>query len=240
MVTERMVNYIPCPAASPFCRAGISRQAWKEDGMDGAARIETTLFILELVGVVAFAIAGALKAIEREMDIFGILVLAAITALGGGIIRDLLADRPPVSLTQPLYFATAIVGGLLTVPLGSFITRYRDWLKIFDALGLAVFAALGANVALAAHLNVLSVVLFGLLPGIGGGVLRDLLANEVPMVLRQEVYALAALIGILAQWGLAMLGVDLLIAALIGALVTVLIRLAAIRLNLNLPRVRMK
>lgn len=208
--------------------------------MDGTARIETALFILELVGVVAFAMAGALKAIEREMDIFGILVLAAITALGGGLIRDILASRPPVSLAQPIYFAIAIAGGLLTVPLGNAIARHRNWLKIFDALGLAVFAALGANLGLSAHLNILSVVLFGLMPGIGGGVLRDVLANEVPMVLRQEVYALAALIGILAQWGLVMLRVDLLIAAVIGALVTFLIRLAAIQWNLNLPRVRMK
>ncbi|HOF89289.1 MAG TPA: trimeric intracellular cation channel family protein [Armatimonadota bacterium] len=206
--------------------------------MNGEANLVTALFVLELIGVAAFAIAGALKAIQREMDIFGILVLAAITALGGGIIRDLLADRFPASLDQPVYFAVAIIGGLLAAVGAGFFTRYQDWLKIFDALGLAIFAVLGANVALNLHLNVLSILLFGLLTGIGGGVVRDLLANEVPLVLRQEVYALAALIGITIQWALVRLGLPPLIAALIGALGIFLIRLAAIRWNLNLPRVK--
>ncbi|OPZ83136.1 MAG: hypothetical protein BWY76_02424 [bacterium ADurb.Bin429] len=206
--------------------------------MNGEANLVTALFVLELIGVVAFAVAGALKAIQREMDIFGILVLAAITALGGGIIRDLLANRFPVSLDEPVYFAVAIIGGLLAAVGAGFFTRYQYWLKIFDALGLAVFAVLGANVALNLNLNVLSVLLFGLLTGIGGGVVRDLLANEVPLVLRQEVYALAALIGITIQWSLVRLDVPLIPAALIGALLIFLIRLAAIRWNLNLPRVK--
>lgn len=195
------------------------------------------LFAVELVGVVAFAIAGALRAIEREMDVFGILVLAVITALGGGIIRDILVGRFPVSLAQPVYFYAAVGGGLVALPAIRVIRKYPQWLKLFDALGLALFSILGAQVGVAEQLNVLSIVLLGLLTGIGGGVLRDVLANDIPLVLRQEVYALASLVGILVFWGAYRLGVLLSIAVVLGAAVILIIRLAAIHWNLNLPRI---
>jgi uncharacterized membrane protein YeiH len=209
--------------------------------MDGTVHgFEQALFVLEIIGVVAFAIAGALRAIEREMDLFGMAVLAATTALGGGIIRDLLAQRFPVSLSHPVYFIFALVGALLAVPAISFIARHPSWFKAFDALGLAVFSVLGANVALAQGLNLISVLLFGVLTGIGGGVVRDILADDVPMVLRQEIYGLASLVGITVQWALVHLHVALIPAAVAGATVIFLVRLAAIRWNWNLPRVRMR
>jgi len=196
------------------------------------------LYVLGLVGVVAFAVAGALRAIERDMDIFGVLVLALITALGGGIIRDILLNRLPVSLNAPIYFFLAVGGGLLTTVAIVPLTRYLFWLKVFDAIGLAVFSILGAQTGMSSGLNLLSVLLVGLLTGIGGGVLRDILANDVPLVFRQEVYALASLIGILIFWALARLGVVMAAAAVTGTVTIVFIRLAAIHWNLNLPRVR--
>ncbi len=196
------------------------------------------LFVTELIGVVAFAIAGALRAIEREMDIFGVMVLAVITALGGGFVRDLLANRFPVSLREPVYFYVAIGGGVLAILAGRLIARYPTGLRLFDALGLAVFSVLGAQVGLTEQLNMLSVLLLGMLTGIGGGVLRDVLANDVPLVLRQEVYALASLLGITALLALVHLGLPNSVAVVTGAVVTLLIRLAAIRWNLNLPRLR--
>jgi uncharacterized membrane protein YeiH len=143
-------------------------------------------FAIELIGLVAFAVSGALIAIEREMDIFGVLVLALITALGGGVIRDIIADRFPVSLRIPIYFYTALAGTLFAVPFRRATPKSLYWLKVFDALGLAMFSVLGARVGIAQD-NFLSTVLLGVLTGIGGGMLRDIIANEIPLVLRQEV-----------------------------------------------------
>lgn len=200
--------------------------------------VNAVLFGVELLGVLAFAIAGALRAIEGEMDVFGVLVLALITALGGGFIRDILIDRFPTSLATPIYFYTATAGWVLTLLTRRTLKKYLYWIKVFDALGLGIFSALGAQVAIASHLNVLSVLLLGLLTGIGGGIIRDLLANEVPLVLRQEVYALASLIGIAALWLVAQLGAPITAAVIFGALAVFVIRLIAIRRNWNLPRLR--
>lgn len=202
------------------------------------ADFSQVFFVLEMVGVVAFAIAGALKAIEKEMDIFGILVLAVITALGGGFIRDLTVNRFPITLSMPIYFYAGIGGGLLGVATFRLLPKYLPWLKVFDALGLAVFSVLGAQVGLTAHLNYLSVLLLGMLTGIGGGVLRDVLANDVPLVFRQEIYALASLLGITAMVALIRAGVASTAAVPIGAALVFAIRLAAIRFGLNLPRIR--
>lgn len=206
--------------------------------MEHAQEITVALFVLELIGVVAFAVAGALTAIDRELDIFGVLVLATITALGGGIIRDLLVGRFPVSLQNPIYFYVALLGALLAIPMLRLTPRSLLWLKLFDALGLALFSVLGAQVGLLYHLNFLSTLLLGLLTGIGGGVLRDMLANEIPLVLRQEVYALASVIGISVLWVIMRAGGSALVGVIAGAVIILGIRLAAIYWNLNLPRIR--
>ena len=200
---------------------------------------EQVIFVLELLGVVVCGISGALSAIERDMDLFGMLVLACIAALGGGFIRDILVDRFPVSLGQPSYFLSAIAGVLLAVPAMRATARTLRWLKIFDALGLAIFSILGAQVGLQYQLNFLSVLLLGVLTGIGGGVLRDILANEIPLVLRQEVYALASIIGITLLWLLVRF-TPLTLTMAVGISITVIfcIRLSAIHWGLNLPRIQ--
>lgn len=194
--------------------------------------------ILELIGVIAFAITGALSAIEREMDIFGILVMALITAIGGGIIRDILINHFPVSLQTPIYFYMAFLGGLLAIPISHSKPRYITLLKIFDAIGLAVFSILGAQIGIHFQLNFLSILILGLLTGIGGGVLRDILANEVPLVFRKEIYALASLIGITVFWMLIHFHFPVQMAVALGVLVIICIRLASMYWNLNLPHLR--
>ncbi|HEX2951537.1 MAG TPA: trimeric intracellular cation channel family protein [Armatimonadota bacterium] len=198
----------------------------------------TVINTLELIGVIAFAITGALTAIEREMDIFGITVLALITALGGGIIRDILVNRFPASLQNPIYFFAAMIGVVITLSLIRTTPKYLFWVKLFDALGLAIFSVLGAQVGLVRHLNYLSILLLGLLTGIGGGILRDVLANTVPFVLRLEVYALASVIGITMLWILNQTGTPTPVAIVASAAVIFGIRLAAIHWKLNLPRIR--
>jgi len=201
-------------------------------------QLSLILFIAELIGVVAFAVAGALKAIECDMDVFGIMVLAVITALGGGIIRDLMINRFPVSLSTPVYFYAAIAGGIVTLLTIRVVHRYLLWLKIFDAMGLAVFSVLGAQVGLARHFHLIAVVLLGLLTGIGGGILRDVLANEVPLVCRQEIYALASLLGILVLWALPLASMPPTGALILAIILIFVIRLAAIHWNWHLPRIR--
>lgn len=200
--------------------------------------VNAVLFGLELLGILAFAIAGALRAIEGRMDIFGVLVLAVITALGGGFIRDVLIDRFPISLATPVYFYTAIAGWAFTLIARRTLTKYVLWIKVFDAMGLGVFSALGAQVAITRHLNLLSILLLGLLTGIGGGILRDVLANDVPLVLRKEVYAMASLIGITVMWLLVVLDVNMTAATVVSAAVIFLVRMVAIHWNWNLPQVR--
>ncbi|HEY3380012.1 MAG TPA: TRIC cation channel family protein, partial [Armatimonadota bacterium] len=148
--------------------------------------------------------------------------------------------RFPASLLDPRYFYAALAGYLLAVaafPVFKTTPSFLFILKLFDALGLAIFSVLGAQVALQHNLNLLSTVLLGLLTGIGGGVLRDVLANEVPLVLRQEVYALASLIGVMTLWFAYHAGISVTVAVILGAIVVFVIRLAAIYWHLNLPRV---
>jgi uncharacterized membrane protein YeiH len=222
----------------PVSRAGNGVICGYFGDMEHVQEISVALFVLELTGVIAFAVAGALTAIERELDIFGVLVLATITALGGGIIRDVLVGRFPVSLQNPVYFYVALLGALLAIPALRLTPKSLLWLKLFDALGLALFSVLGAQVGLLYHLNFLSTLLLGLLTGIGGGVLQDMLANEIPLVLRQEVYALASVIGISVLWVIVHAGGSALVAVIAGAVIILGIRIAAIYWNLNLPRIR--
>lgn len=198
------------------------------------------LFTLELIGVLAAAATGALKGIRCGMDIFGVLVLAVITALGGGLIRDILVDRFPVSLANPIYFDAALFGGAVTMLAVRRIHGYLLWINILDALGLASFSILGAQLGLARHLNFLAILLLGLLTGIGGGLLRDILANDVPYVLRREIYALASIAGITLFWAIAQIPFANDAALLAGVLAIFGIRLAAIHWNLNAPRIHFR
>lgn len=151
---------------------------------------------LDIAGVFIFAISGAMAALERRLDLFGVVVVAFITACGGGIVRDLcIGAVPPASLGDWRYLLTAVVAAVVTVWAGALIKRLANPVLLFDAVGLGLFAVTGAHKALAYGHNSEVAILLGMITAIGGGVARDMLLNRVPIILQKEIYASAALVG---------------------------------------------
>jgi Predicted membrane protein len=161
---------------------------------------------LALIGVLAFALSGALLGVRKRFDLFGVLVLGAVTAVGGGAIRDSLTGQtPPLFLRDETYLWTALLGALLAFAFGERLARFERTLSLFDSAGRALFATSGALGAIKIGLGPLGVVFAGMLSGVGGGIIRDLIANEVPEVMyrRDQLYATAPAAGAGAVWLLA-------------------------------------
>lgn len=154
------------------------------------------LVFLQFVGVAAFAVSGALVAGEREMDWFGVVVLGVIVAVGGGTLRDMMLGATPVFwIVSPWYVAVASGFALATIPLVMWGIDVRRPMLIADAIGLAVFAVLGTRKALDMGISGSVAVIMGVVTGVFGGLIRDVLANRTPIILKREVYAVAALVG---------------------------------------------
>ena len=153
--------------------------------------------LLDLIGVFAFALSGGLVAVRKRLDLFGVLVLAGATGLGGGVLRDLLIGFiPPIGISDWRLVATALAAGLVTFIYHPGVERLGRLVKVLDAVGLAVFAVGGALLALARPgIPPLAAIIVGTITAVGGGALRDVLVGQVPEVLRRELYALPALLG---------------------------------------------
>lgn len=193
--------------------------------------------VLDLIGIFVFALSGSLLAVRIQFDIVGVLVLGAVTGLGGGIMRDVLIGAiPPASFTDWRYLVVPLVAGAVAFrfhPRLAKIERYVNW---FDAMGLGLFCVLGTQKALIFGLDPVPAVLMGVLTGIGGGVLRDLLANRMPIVLREDVYAIPALAGslvVVLTWDAGMFREWVLIPA---AGLCILLRFLAIHYRWSAPR----
>jgi len=195
------------------------------------------IYILDLVGTAAFAASGAWIGVRKHMDLFGVLVLGVVTAVGGGTLRDLLlGDIPPFSLKDETYICIAI-----TVSLIVFINRvkfevFEKPLLYFDAIGLGTFVVIGTTKALDFQLGFLGAVLMGVMTGTAGGVIRDILANQVPLILRREIYASACVAGGALLVVLEHFGTGRPVAALLAAGTVIVVRLLAIRYDWGLPR----
>src|SRR6185312_9619677 len=158
--------------------------------------IETFVHILDLGGTFVFAISGAVAAVNRRLDIFGILVLSFVAGNFGGITRDVLIGAvPPAALTDGRYLLVSVLAGLITFFSYGGVDRLRSPVVWFDAIGLSFFAVAGTQKAITFGLNPVMAALLGMLTGIGGGMTRDVLLAEVPQVLRSDLYAVAALAG---------------------------------------------
>ena len=158
--------------------------------------IGTLVLVLDLSGTFVFALSGAMAGIRHRFDLFGVLVISFAAATSGGIIRDLLIGAvPPPGVADWRYIAVPVLAGLATFQWGPIIHRKHSAVQILDAAGLSLFAVSGAQKALAFHAGPVTAVLLGMLTGIGGGMVRDVLVSEVPSVLRGDVYAVAALAG---------------------------------------------
>ena len=190
------------------------------------------VYWLDIVGTAVFAISGVLLAGKLRMDPVGVLVLGVGTAVGGGTIRDMALDHGPV-----FWVVVAMVTSMLTIVLVRQPRRLPKWmLPVLDAVGLAVFVGIGVNKAFNAEAGPLIAVCMGVITGVGGGIIRDVLAREIPMILRTEIYATACIIGgIVHATAYYTFSVPLETASMMGMVVTLLIRLAAIRWHLKLP-----
>jgi uncharacterized membrane protein YeiH len=167
---------------------------------------QMTMTVLDAVGSLVFALSGAVLAIEKRFDLFGVLFLSFITAVTGGITRDLLVGSvPPVAIASWRPLAIAVVGGLLTFYVYPAIQSYRRPVLLLDAVGLALFAVTGTQKAINYGIDPVMAATLGMISGIGGGMARDILAGDVPFVLRADLYALAAL----AAGGIVSLGYEL-------------------------------
>lgn len=199
----------------------------------------SVLEVLDLLGVFVFALSGATLAIEKRLDLFGVSVLAVVTALGGGMLRDvLLGALPPAALDDQAYLGTALVAGVVAFVASGRVHRVASAVRLFDAAGLGLFVATGTAKALEAGLGTVSAVLLGCLTGIGGGILRDLLVGVVPVVLRRELYAVPAILGALVVCGGDGLGADGAATAAVAAAVVFAVRMLGVRRDWHFPVAR--
>lgn len=196
----------------------------------------TTLHLLDLIGVAVFAVSGALAAGRKALDLFGVLVIASLTAVGGGTVRDLLLNRHPIFwIAEPSYLVVIAAAALLTLIYVQLRAPPGNALSIADALGLALFSLSGAQIAEAAGVSPIIAVLMGTITGVAGGVLRDVLCAEIPLILRRDIYATAAIAGISVYLVAEALGIPRLWAFAIGMSVVVALRISAIVWGLRLP-----
>jgi uncharacterized membrane protein YeiH len=197
--------------------------------------------IINTVGVLAFAVSGALKGIKHHLDIFGIVVLAVITSVGGGITRDVVLNVSVDALENNKDIYMAIALGILVYAVGykrlENFTYISSFVKIADALGLALFTVIGAEKGLSNGLGILGTAVMATLTGVGGGVIRDILVMEIPFILKEEIYAVLCLSGGLIYWfGIEVIGVSKNYLSYFIIIFIFIIRLLAIKYRLNLPK----
>lgn len=194
------------------------------------------LYVLDLIGTAAFAASGALAGVRRQMDMLGVLVLGIVTAIGGGTLRDiLLGDTPPFCLKDETYLYISIAVALLTFFAHHVLDRNSNPLLFFDAIGLGTFVVIGTGKALDFHTGFIGAVTMGVMTATAGGVVRDVLSNQVPLILQKEIYASACIVGGVLFYVLDRMGWPRPAVMLIAAGVVVGLRLLAIRHNWALP-----
>jgi len=194
-------------------------------------------YVLDLIGVGVFAVSGALSAARKRMDLLGVTVIAVVTAIGGGTIRDVLLDQHPVFwIRDPTYVTVTVCAGLATTVYARFFAVPRHALMIADALGLALFTVSGAQIAERADEPGIVVVVMAVITGVAGGVVRDVLSNEIPFIFRKgSLYATAALAGAVLYLVLERLGVPAPAPTFAGMGVIAALRLASVYWGLQLP-----
>jgi uncharacterized membrane protein YeiH len=194
--------------------------------------------LLDYFGTMAFAVTGAFKAIEHKSDVVGIIILATITGVTGGVVRDIVFGRiPPLAVVNPLYLVITTATAVAIFFLYRSLKKHWNMFLKFDAIGLGVFTVIGASFAYhLAGMNFLAMAFAGVVTAIGGGILRDVFVNEVPIVFVKELYASASFVGIVILFALLAAGVDLNVAAIPSIAAVTSLRLLAMKHNWNLPR----
>ena len=196
---------------------------------------EIVISIIELLGTFAFAISGIRHAAAKHFDWFGGYVCGIAVAIGGGTIRDVMLSTTPFWMTTPIYMICTAIALLTVVFFGKWMEPLKNAWFVFDTLGLALFTIAGIQKSLAFGQPFWVAIIMGCITGSAGGVIRDVLLTNEPVIFHKEIYAIASVIGGMAYWGLAELGVPIEITVVISFITTCIIRFLAVRYHISLP-----
>ncbi|MBP93073.1 MAG: hypothetical protein CMC55_03020 [Flavobacteriaceae bacterium] len=193
-------------------------------------------YAIDILGTIAFAISGVLVALSKRMDPFGILIIATVTAVGGGTLRDVLIGETPVSWMLNLnYIYVILVSTVLTIIFKAKIDYLRKSLFLFDTIGIGLYTVVGVEKGITAGLNPIICIALGTMSACFGGVIRDILCNEIPVIFRKEIYATACILGGLTYFLVRKLPIDNNVVFIIAGLVVITVRLLAVRFKVTLP-----
>ncbi|WP_311441034.1 trimeric intracellular cation channel family protein [Hoylesella buccalis] len=195
---------------------------------------------IEFVGTFAFAISGIRHAAAKNFDWFGGFVCGIAVAIGGGTIRDVMIGVTPFWMTSSIYIICTVLAQLFVIVFSKFLKRLDNTWFVFDTLGLALFTIAGIQKSLAYDFPFWVAIIMGCMTGSAGGVIRDVLLNNVPIIFQKEIYAMASILGGIVYWVLISLGVDVSITVVSSFLVVCVIRFLAVRYHLSLPRLRLE
>ena len=197
------------------------------------------IYVLDILGTFAFAISGALVASDKKFDLFGVIIIAFVTAVGGGMLRDVLIDAHPINWIGDLnYLYTILAAVIITFLFKSKIAPLSKTMFLFDTIGLGVFTLLGLQKGLSFNLHPIIALIMGMISAVFGGVLRDVLTNKVPLIFEKEIYASACLAGGITYLILNYFNVKENVIFIIAASVIVLIRVIAVKYHLQLPKIK--
>ena len=195
-------------------------------------------YIIDILGTIAFAISGVLVAFNKRMDLFGILIIAFVTAVGGGTLRDLLLGEVPVSWMTDITYSYVIIGSaIFAILLRNKINYLRTSLFLFDTIGIGLYTVIGIEKGINAELHPLICIALGTITASFGGVIRDILCNEIPVIFRKEIYATACILGGVVYFLLVKLPIDGNLVFIISGSVVIAIRLVAVKFKIGLPSI---
>lgn len=191
---------------------------------------------LDILGTAAFAISGTLAAIHKRLDLFGVFIIAFVTAVGGGTLRDILIDRNPVSWMKDLNFVYAIIGATtVAIVFRNKINYLRSSLFLFDTIGLGIFTIVGTEIGIQQNFHPIISIILGTITATFGGVIRDILCNEIPVIFKKEIYASACIAGAITLIILSKFQINTNTNYIITVLIVIVIRLVAVKFKLSLP-----
>ena len=191
--------------------------------------------ILDFIGTFAFAISGIRLASAKRFDWFGAYVVGLATAIGGGTIRDVLLDVTPAWMTTPVYLICTAIAMFFVIAFGKYVIRLNNTFFIFDSVGLALFTIVGAEKSLALGYPFWVAIIMGSITGAAGGGIRDVFINEIPLIFRKEIYAMACVIGGIAYWLCLKMNMETSVSQIIGGSVVLVTRILAVKYRITLP-----
>lgn len=191
--------------------------------------------ILDFIGTFAFAISGIRLASAKRFDWFGAYVVGLATAIGGGTIRDVLLDVTPAWMTTPVYLICTAIAMFFVIAFGKYVIRLNNTFFIFDSVGLALFTIVGTEKSLALGYPFWVAIIMGSITGAAGGVIRDVFINEIPLIFRKEIYAMACVIGGIAYWFCLKMNLETSVSQIIGGSVVLITRILAVKYRITLP-----